>query len=181
MQYLEYQGDLKSLTELHTFYKLTAEESLKTNKLQKAIVRDYKNKTLVDSIIKILTQFLNKDNLHSQSIFNTDSARNNYAAKHKDLWKKDPICEIIKTLMQNYKRYKFDRSDYRKYNLLHKDDQEFINKDDSSDDERRGIEELDELCDINKLISHIKTDGLYDEIIAKLSPILNYNIKIKTC
>jgi len=199
---LEYPGDRESLTILHTFYKLTVEQSLRTNKLQKAIIRDYKNKKLVDSIIKILTIFLKKDNPHLQSIFNTDSARNNFAAKHKDSWEKDkagiylnkkvikPFCIIIKTLMQNYLKYKFDRSNYQRYKLIHKDDDseeifmdknepDFENKDDSSDDEKRGIVELEELCDIRQLIKYIETGTLYDEIISRLSPILNYNIKIK--
>ena len=129
---LEYPGDLESLTALYEFYKLTKTQVMKTNKLQKLIVKDFVNKTLVDSIIKILTQFLKKDNLHLQSVFNTDSARNKYATKHKDSWEKDlnglylntkvikPFCLIIKTLMHNYLKYKFERSkDYKK--KLYKD------------------------------------------------------------
>lgn len=199
---LEYQGDRESLTALHEYYKLSAEQALKTNKLQKAIVRDFVNKTLVNSIIKILTQFLKKDNPHKQSIFNTDSARNNYAAKHEDSWKTDkegkflnlkiikPFCLIIQILMENYVKYKFDRSNYHRYQLIHKDDDpedifmeknepEFEDKDDSSDENKRYLDELDELCDVRTLIKHIQSDRLYDEIIAKLSPILSYNVKIK--
>jgi hypothetical protein len=92
--------------------------------------------------------------------------------------------------MQNYLQYKFDRNKYNKYKLQHKYDDsddifvdknepEFINKDDSSDENKKGIEELDELCIIKNLINYINTGNLYNEIIAKLSPILNYNIKIK--
>jgi len=204
---LEYPGDLESLTSLYKFYNLTKTQVMKTNKLQKLIVKDYVNKTLVDSIIKILTQFLKKDNLHLQSVFNTDSARNKYATKHKDSWEKDlnglylntkiikPFCLIIKTLMHNYLKYKFERSkDYKK--KLYKDgnsdseifmnnksesELDFLYKDDSSDDNKRGIEELDEFCNIKKLIRYIEIDQLYDEIISKLSPILNYGVKIKKC
>lgn len=68
---LEYPGDRKCLTALQEYYKLTVKQTINTNKLHKAIVRDFVNKTLVDSIIKILTSFLKKDNLHLQSIFNT--------------------------------------------------------------------------------------------------------------
>jgi len=202
---LEYPGDLKSLTALYKHYNLTKTQVMKTNKLQKLIIKDFVNKTLVDSIIKILTQFLKKDNLHLQSVFNTDSARNKYATKCADSWEKDlnglylnttvikPFCLIIKTLMHNYLKYKFERSkDYKK--KLYKDgnsdsdvflnnnsEPEFLYKDDSSDDNKRGMEELDEFCNIKKLIRYIEIDQLYDEIIAKLSPILNYGVKIKKC
>ena len=199
---LEYQGDRESLTALHEYYGLTVDEALNTNKLQKAIIKDYKNKLLVDSIIKILTQFLKKDNLHLQSIFNTDSARNNYTAKHQDAWKSDkkgihlngtiikPFCLIIKILMENYRKYKSDKNKYRRYQLFHKDDDpedifmeknepDFVNKDDSSDENRKGIDDLEEICNINTLIKHIQSNRLYDEIIYKLSPILSYNVRIK--
>ena len=203
---LEYPGDRKCLIALQEYYKLTVNQAINTNKLQKAIVKDFVNKTLVDSIIKILTSFLKKDNLHLQSIFNTDISRHNYTAKHKDSWEKDkkgiylndlvikPFCNIIKILMQNYRQYKFDRAKEYKKKLLKKDlyvdsydifmnhnetETEFAYKDDSSDEDRRGIEELEELCEINNLIKYIESDRLYDDIMIRLSPILNYNLKIK--
>ena len=50
------------------------------------------------------------------------------------------------------------------------------------DEDRRGIEELEELeelCEINNLIKYIESNRLYDDIMLRLSPILNYNLKIK--
>jgi hypothetical protein len=97
--------------------------------------------------------------------------------------------------MINYKRYKNDKAKEYKKKLLNKyndsesDDDIFMNvnetetkfayKDDTSDEERRGIDELDELCSINNLGRYIESGCLYDEIIAKLSLILNYNVRIK--
>jgi len=204
---LEYPGDRKCLTALHEYYKLTATQAINTNKLQKALIRDFTKKTLVDSIIKILTSFLKKDNLHLQSIFNTDVSRHNYAAKYSDSWEKDkngvylnvivikPFCNIIKILMQNYKSYKFSRAKHFKKQLLNKDKYEdsddvfmnkddetetdFLYKDDESDENRRGMEELEELCEINNLIKYIESNRLYDDIMLKMSPLLNYNLKIK--
>jgi len=176
-----------------------------TNKLQKALIKDYTNGTFLDSIIKILTIFLKKDNLHLQSIFNTDTSRHHYAAKYTNTWEKDkngiylnekvikPFCSIIKALMLNYKRYKNERAEVYKKKILNnsensdifmdKDDKEteFAFKDDTSDDEKGGIDELEELIEINKLGRYIETGQLYDEIIAKLSLILNYNVRIKKC
>ena len=201
---LEYPGDRQCLTALYEYYKLSRHQVMTTNKLQKALIKDYTNGTLLDTIIKILTNFLKKDNLHLQSIFNTDTSRHHYAAKYTDSWEKDkagkylsdkvvkPFCEIIKALMINYKRYKNDKAKEYKKKLLNKyndsDDifmnvneteTEFAYKDDTSDEDRRGMDELDELCSINKLGRYIESGCLYDEIIAKLSTILNYNVRIK--
>jgi len=205
---LEYLGDYKSLKVLQHYYKLSEEDLVKTNKLQKAIVKDYVTGDIVKTIINILTGFLRKDNLNSQSIFNTDTSRHNYAAKHRDAWKPDkqglylndriikPFCVVIASLMKNYLHYKAERSKHYRYDLLHKyddtasetDDDIFLdrdhpgtvfeNKDNEDDEHIRFLDECEEVCNIRKLIRYIETDKLYDEIIAKLSPILNYNIRI---
>jgi hypothetical protein len=106
-----------------------------------------------------------------------------------------PFCSIIKALMLNYKQYKNKRYKEYKKKLLNKDknsesdddifmnvnetETEFAYKDDTSDEDRRGMDELDELCSINNLGRYIESGQLYDEIIAKLSTILNYNVRIK--
>jgi hypothetical protein len=56
---------------------------------------------------------------------------------------------------------------------------EFAYKDDTSDEEKRGLDELDEYCSINNLGRFIESGQLHDEIITKLSLILNYNVRIK--
>lgn len=100
--------------------------------------------------------------------------------------------------MTNYKKYKNDlekENDKKLFNkkidsdksdiFLNKNetDAEFLYKDtpsrDTSDDNRSGIDELDELIEINKLGRYIEIGQLYNEIIAKLSLILNYNVIIK--
>jgi hypothetical protein len=108
---LEYPGDRECLTALYEYYNLTKNQVLNTNKLQKALIKDFSKDTLIDSIIKILTPFLKKENLHLQSIYNTDVTRNSYAAKNEDSWEKDksgvylnekvikPFCSIICNLM----------------------------------------------------------------------------------
>ena len=199
---LEYPGDKESLTAIKDFYGISLDQALKTNKLQKALLKDFKNKTLVDTIIKILLGFLHKDNIHSQSVFNTDTARYNYAAKHDSKWKPDkageylnttvikPFCTIIKTLMMQFVKYKYAQSDYRKKKLynkdrseddifLDKDEDEFVDLDDSSDECRHFIDQLDEICLARELIKYVDRNQLYDEIIAKLSPKLNYNVRVK--
>ena len=60
------------------------------------------------------------------------------------------------------------------------DSNQFTDKDDASDEERKYLAELEQLCDIRELIKYIDTKRLYQEIITRLAPILNYNIRIKT-
>ena len=102
-----------------------------------------------------------------------------------------PFCEIIKVLMLNYKRYKNNRAEEYKKKLLNNSDNsdifinkdeidvEFAYKDDTSDEDRRGMDELEELIEINNLGRYIEKGLLCDEIIAKLSLILNYGVRIK--
>jgi hypothetical protein len=94
--------------------------------------------------------------------------------------------------MFNYKKYKNKRAEEYKKKLINKelftdddiferkdDETEFVYKDDTSDEDRRGIEELEELIQINNLIRHIEKGLLYDEIISKLCSILNFSVRIK--
>ena len=93
--------------------------------------------------------------------------------------------------MLNYKRYKNNRAEEYKKKLLNNSDNsdifinkdeidvEFAYKDDTSDEDRRGMDELEELIEINNLGRYIEKGLLYDEIIAKLSLILNYGVRIK--
>jgi hypothetical protein len=92
--------------------------------------------------------------------------------------------------MLNYKRYKNNRAEEYKKKLLNNSDNsdiffnkdeidtEFAYKDDTSDEDRRGMDELEELIDINELGRYIEKGLLYDEIIARLSTILNYGVRI---
>ena len=201
---LEYPGDLNCVTYIYKYYDLTKDQVLNTHKLQKALIKDYKEEKLLDVIIKILTDFLKKDNLHLQSIFNTDSSRNNYARKQDDVWKTDkageylnkfiikPFCLIIKSLMDSYLKYMFVRSEYRKKKLRNVDEEsediffnkdyvdlDFTDKDDTEDLKKRYLDELDDLCDIRNVTKYIESDEVCKVIIAKLSPILNYKIRIK--
>jgi hypothetical protein len=200
---LEYIGDAETLTAIYKYYGLTKQQVMKTNKLHKLLAKDQKNSTLSDSFTKILAKILKKDNPHLQSIFNVDVTRDNYATKDEDSWKKDkagmllnekiiqPFCTIIKSLMRNYIKYKVSKSSHRKKQLMkesYSDDNifmktetetEFEYKDDSSDDKKKCLDDLDELCYVTGIIKYIDSDKLHGEIISKLSPILNFGVRIR--
>jgi hypothetical protein len=56
---------------------------------------------------------------------------------------------------------------------------EFEYKDDSSDDKKKCLDDLDELCYVTGIIKYIDSDKLHGEIISKLSPILNFGVRIR--
>ena len=50
---LAYPGDRKCLTALYEHYKISRHQVMTTNKLQKAIIKDFSNGTLLATIVKI--------------------------------------------------------------------------------------------------------------------------------
>ena len=94
--------------------------------------------------------------------------------------------------MDSYLKYMFVRSEYRKKKLRNVDEEsediffnkdyvylDFTDKDDTEDLKKRYLDELDDLCDIRNVTKYIESDEVCKVIIAKLSPILNYKIRIK--
>ena len=95
--------------------------------------------------------------------------------------------------MINYLKYIYDRSEDRKQKMIHKNDEdsddvfmdknktefEFEYKDDSDDENKKYFDELDDIISIKNVIKYIETTVYYEEIITKLSPILNYRINVK--
>ena len=126
-------------------------------------------------MIEILLPILKKDDMSTQSIFNTDTSRSNYAAKQTNLWIPDksgiylndtiikPFCNVVIELMKKfyseYKKYVNENIDYVKDTEL--------------------MDEFVKLEDIMNCIISIKDKKLYDSIIFKLSSNLHYKSLIK--
>ena len=53
------------------------------------IFSDYENKKLVKSLSDIILKLVKKEDKKTQSVFNIDSARGNYATKIEDCWFND--------------------------------------------------------------------------------------------
>ena len=130
---------------------------------------------MLDELIEILLPLVKKDDVKAQSIFNTDYARSNFAAKHDDKWKADkagvylnakiikPFCNIIINLMTSF-FYEFR-------NYMQENEDEF--------EGRLGFEGTEKLSKISKCVTDIKGSKLYDAIIFKLSSNLHYKALIK--
>ena len=143
-------------------------------KLQLLIIKDYKNKRLIDTICKIILKFIKKEELSLQSIFNTDCSRGNYATKLETTWLNDkfgmkfrdiilsPIIEyiidaleplrnkIVKMTELNRKSPSMDKSDYI-------------------------MENSNSLLELNCMLVKKKT---YEQIIYKLSPQLQLQFNL---
>jgi hypothetical protein len=61
----------------------------KSNSLFMRIFNDYNNKKLIKTLSDLILKFIKKEDQKTQSVFNIDSARGNYATKIEDLWHND--------------------------------------------------------------------------------------------
>jgi hypothetical protein len=74
-------------THLEEEYNLKIDDV--NNRLFMRIFSDYEKKKLIHSMSKVILRFLKKEDKKSQSVFNIDSARGNYATKIEDIWHND--------------------------------------------------------------------------------------------
>ncbi len=120
--------------ELELEYKCKITDS--DNKLFMRIFSDYENKKLVKTLADIILKFVKKEDQKTQSVFNIDSSRGNYATKIEDFWHNDKNglqlkkytlemvikyminvldkfrLKLVKIRDENIKKPNIDRSDY---------------------------------------------------------------------
>ena len=167
---LKYPGDEYCLNEIFKHFNITEKDYKETSKLEEKILYYYSKNKLAESLIQILLPILKKDDPTKQSVFNTDSTRNNFATKYEDEWKPDkagiylnkqiikPFCNIIIEIITLY-RDNF-KQDVKNNEEKYKGDKIF--------------DAYDELQRINTCLCGIKDSKLYDSIIYKLSSNLHY-------
>lgn len=167
---LIYPGNEYCLGEIFKHFNITNKDYKETSKLEEKILYYYSKNKLAESLIQILLPILKKDDPTKQSVFNTDSTRNNFATKYEDEWKPDkagiylnkqiikPFCNIIVEIMTSY------RNDFK---------QEVKNNEEKYKGEKI-FDAYDELQKINTCLCGIKDSKLFDSIIYKLSSNLHY-------
>ena len=168
---LKYPGDEYCKKKLYEHFKIN--ENNESSDLEKRILYKFNNNKLIDSLIQILLPILKKDDVKQQSIFNTDTARSNFAAKYDDEWKPDkagiylnstiikPFCNIIIDIMTKYLAY------YKNYVNMNKSRCEKM------------FDECDKITNITRCLLDIGDSKLYDAIIYRLSSNLHYKMLIK--
>jgi DNA repair exonuclease SbcCD ATPase subunit len=169
---------LEKIDETDFIKELELEYECKINekecKLQLLIIKDYKNKRLIDTICKIILKFIKKEELSLQSIFNTDCSRGNYATKLETTWLNDkfgmkfrdiilsPIIEYIINALEPLRNKIVKLSELnRKSPSMDKSD--FI------------MENSNSLLELNCMLVKKKT---YEQIIYKLSPQLQLEFNL---
>ena len=171
---LPYPGDEYCLGEIFKHFNITEKDYKETTKLEEKIIYYYSKNKLAESLIQILLPILKKDDPTKQSVFNTDSTRNNFATKYEDEWKPDkaglylnkqiikPFCNVIIEIITLY------RDDFK---------QEVKNNEEKYKGDKI-FDAYDELQRINTCLCGIKDSKLYDSIIYKLSSNLHYKTLI---
>jgi hypothetical protein len=167
---------LEKIDETDFIKELELEYECKINekecKLQLLIIKDYKNKRLIDTLSKIILKFIKKEELSLQSIFNTDCSRGNYATKLETTWLNDkfgmkfrdiilsPIIEYIINALEPLRNKIVKLSELnRKSPSMDKSD--FI------------MENSNSLLELNCMLVKKKT---LEQIIYKLSPQLQLEL-----
>ena len=84
---IEYIDEDDFITHLEDEYNLKIDA--KDNKIFMRIFSDFERKKLIHSMSKVILRFLKKEDQKSQSVFNIDAARGNYATKIQDIWHND--------------------------------------------------------------------------------------------
>jgi hypothetical protein len=110
--------------ELEQEYKAKIDDP--ENKLFMRIFNDYENKKLVKSLSDIILKIVKKENQKTQSVFNIDSARGNYATKIEDCWfndksglqlKKYTLEMVIKYMINVLDKFRLKLVEVRKENM----------------------------------------------------------------
>ena len=84
---IDYIQEDEFKTELELEYK--AKITNKDDKLFMRIFNDYENKKIIKTLSDLILKFVKKTDKKTQSVFNIDSARGNYATKIEDFWHND--------------------------------------------------------------------------------------------
>ncbi len=111
-------------TELEQEYKCKLSDP--NNKLIMRIFNDYENKKLIKSLSDIILKIVKKEDKKSQSVFNIDASRGNYATKIEDCWfndksglqlKKYTLEMVIKYMVNVLDKFRLKLVEIRKQNI----------------------------------------------------------------
>jgi hypothetical protein len=121
---IDYIQEDEFKTELEQEYKCKLNDP--NNKLIMRIFSDYENKKLIKSLSDIILKIVKKEDKKSQSVFNIDSARGNYATKIEDCWfndksglqlKKYTLEMVIKYMVNVLEKFRLHLVEIRKENI----------------------------------------------------------------
>ncbi len=121
---IDYIQEDEFKTELESEYKAKLDDP--ENKLFMRIFNDYENKKLVKSLSDIILKIVKKENQKTQSVFNIDSSRGNYATKIENCWfndksglqlKKYTLEMVVKYMINALDKFRLKLVEIRKENM----------------------------------------------------------------
>ena len=102
----------------------------KDNKIFMRIFSDFEKKKLIHSMSKVILRFLKKEDQTTQSVFNIDAARGNYATKIQDIWHNDKKgLQMKKYTIDMMMKYMLNVMDIFRLRLLEMYNENKIKKD----------------------------------------------------
>jgi hypothetical protein len=84
---IEYIDEDEFRIQLEEEYNLKLDDP--DNKIFMRIFSDFEKRKLIHSMSNVIIRFIKKEDQKSQSVFNIDSSRGNYATKIQDIWHND--------------------------------------------------------------------------------------------
>jgi hypothetical protein len=137
-----------------------------SNKLFMRIFSDYNKKKLIKTLSDLILKFVKKDNQKFQSVFNIDSARDNFATKINDFWLNDKkglqlrkftVDKVIKYMIEILDIFRLRLVKIRQDNLI-----------------KSTTERSDYLMEnqtiLLKVVSFLTNSNTHTKIITQLSP-----------
>ncbi len=135
-------------------YNLKIDEP--NNRMFMRIFSDYEKRKLVHSMSKVILRFLKKEDQKTQSVFNIDSARGNYATKIQDIWHNDKKgLHMKKYTIDMMMKYMLNVMDVYRLRLVDMYNENKIKKDINVTDyimEKQGL-----LLDVNAFLTNPNT------------------------
>ncbi len=128
----------------------------KDNRLFMRIFNDFEKKKLINSLSKVILRFLKKEDQKTQSVFNIDSSRGNYATKIQDIWHNDKKgLQLKKYTIDMMMKYMLNVMDIYRLRLLDMYNENKIKKNINMTDyimEKQGM-----LLDVNAFLTNPNT------------------------
>ena len=143
-------------------------------KLQLKILRDYENKQLINTLSKLIIQFIKKNDHTTQPVFNVDSSRGNYATKIDDIWHNDKSgLQLKRYTLDCIIKYMMNVLDLFRKKLLKIRDENVLNPSIEKSDYIMKYSTL--LLEVNSYLTNPKTSK---QVILFLCPELRFDVKL---
>ncbi len=168
---IEYIDETEFRIQLEEEYNLKLDDP--ENRLFMRIFSDFEKRKLIQSMSNVIIRFIKKEDQKSQSVFNIDSSRGNYATKIQDIWHNDKKgLHLKKYTIDMMMKYMLNVMDIYRLKLIDMYNENKTKKNISVTDyimEKQGL-----LLDVNAFLTNPNT---HKKIILNMCPELRIDDK----